>query len=71
MRFIFNSISYIILKFQGAYQVKNYVYDGDLSVPTMYGDFMIDLYLTRQGVQLICVKLFVKTDPKGKTKPTG
>ena len=71
MRFRFNNISLSILNFQGGYQVKNYIYDGDLSVPVMYGDFMIDIYLTRLGVQLMCVKIFVKTDPKGDKTSSG
>ncbi|XP_077297034.1 chemosensory protein A 87a [Arctopsyche grandis] len=54
---------------KGTYSMKDYIFDGELSKPIMFGEFMVDVFFIRNGVQLTCIKLFLRSDPKNEGKP--
>ncbi|XP_077294968.1 uncharacterized protein LOC143917362 [Arctopsyche grandis] len=44
----------------GKYVVKDYVFDGQVKVPLMYGDFKIEIMFVKDSVQLTCFRVFAE-----------
>ncbi|XP_077297559.1 uncharacterized protein LOC143919222 [Arctopsyche grandis] len=50
----------------GTYILENFEYSGELTFPFLYGDFMFDFSLTKNGVIFLCTRVFIISKPKMK-----